>query len=133
MSPKFFCSGWFLLILLLTHDQGRAKPMTNMQALSKLLEEDLERPLGTEETEQEQEQEQDETLLTGAMEQHDTPPPWSRNPWEGGSLSESALQRLVSDLLGSSRSVRGRSKKGLSRGCFGVKLDRIGALSGLGC
>ncbi|XP_015268036.1 PREDICTED: C-type natriuretic peptide 1-like [Gekko japonicus] len=129
MNPKLICSGWLLLILLLTHDQGRAKPMTNIQALSKLLEEDLEQPLGSEETEQEQ----DETLLTGAMEQQDTPLPWSRNPLEGVPISESALQRLFSDLLGSSRSYRGRSKKGVSRGCFGVKLDRIGALSGLGC
>ncbi|KAL8198276.1 UNVERIFIED_CONTAM: hypothetical protein K2H54_003389 [Gekko kuhli] len=129
MNPKLICSGWFLLILLLTHDQGRAKPMTSIQALSKLLEEDLEHPLGSEETEQEQ----DETLLTGAMEQQDPPLPWSRTPLDGGPISESALQRLFSDLLSNSRSYRGRSKKGVSRGCFGVKLDRIGALSGLGC
>ncbi|XP_048375163.1 C-type natriuretic peptide 1-like [Sphaerodactylus townsendi] len=128
MNPKLICSGWFLLILLLTHDQGRAKPMTNVQALSKLLEEDLGHPLGSEESEQ------DETLLTGGVEQRDTPFPWSRTLPEGtSSVSESAFQRLFSDLLGSSRSFRGRSKKGLSRGCFGVKLDRIGALSGLGC
>lgn len=31
MNPKLILSGWFLLILLLTHDQGRAKPMTNVQ------------------------------------------------------------------------------------------------------
>nr|XP_056721458.1 C-type natriuretic peptide 1-like [Euleptes europaea] len=123
MNPKFICPGWFLLILLFTHDQGRAKPMTDIQALSKILEEDLEHPLGSEETEQEQ----DESLLTGALEQQDALPPWARNPREG------AFQRLLSDLLGSSRSYQGRSKKGLSRGCFGVKLDRIGALSGLGC
>ncbi|XP_054857031.1 C-type natriuretic peptide 1-like [Eublepharis macularius] len=129
MSSKLICSSWFLLILLLTHGQGRAKPVANVQALSKLLEEDLEHPVGSEELEQEQ----DETLLTGAVEQQDAPLPWSRNPREGASISESAFQRLFSDLLGSSRSYRGRSKKGLSRGCFGVKLDRIGALSGLGC
>ncbi|XP_060115480.1 C-type natriuretic peptide 1-like [Heteronotia binoei] len=129
MSPKLICSGWFLLILISTHDQGRAKPMTNVQALSKLFEEDLGHPLGSEE----REQEQAETLLTGALEQPDAPLPWSRNPQEGASISETALQRIFSDLLGSSRSYQGRSKKGFSKGCFGVKLDRIGSLSGLGC
>ncbi|KAJ6656784.1 hypothetical protein lerEdw1_003115 [Lerista edwardsae] len=127
MSPKFLCG--FLLFLLCTQNQGRAKPITSVQALSKLLEEELEQPVGSEEMEQEQ----DETLLTGAVEQPDAPFQWSRNPREGLPLPEGSLQRLFSDLLGSSRRFRGRSKKGLTRGCFGVKLDRIGTLSGLGC
>ncbi|XP_053136663.1 C-type natriuretic peptide 1-like [Hemicordylus capensis] len=129
MNPKLICSGWFFLLLLLTHNQGKAKPMANVQALSKWLDEDLEQPLGSEETEQEQES----SLLTGALEQDGPPFQWSRTPGEGMPLSESSFQRLFRDLLGSSRRYRGRSKKGLSRGCFGVKLDRIGTLSGLGC
>ncbi|XP_053257068.1 C-type natriuretic peptide 1-like [Podarcis raffonei] len=130
MNPKVMYSRWVLLLLLFAHQQGRAKPVTNVQSLSKWLEEDLEQPAGSEETEQDQ----DETLLTGAaLEQQDALLPWARRPQEGVPLSESNFQRLFNDLLGSSRRYRGRSKKGLSRGCFGVKLDRIGALSGLGC
>lgn len=103
-------------------------PLFYFQTLSKLLEEDLEQPMGSEEAEQEPE----ESLLTGVSEQSDAPSQWSRR--EGGPVSESTLlQRLFSDLLGSSRRFWGRSKKGLSWGCFGVKLDRIGAFSGLGC
>ncbi|XP_061457915.1 C-type natriuretic peptide 1-like [Rhineura floridana] len=129
MNPKFNSSGWLLLLLFVTHHQGRAKPVTNVQTLSKWLEEDLEKPVGSEETEQDQ----DETVLTGALEQQEALLPWARSPREGGPISESAFQRLFSDLLSSARRYRGRSKKGLPRGCFGVKLDRIGALSGLGC
>ncbi|XP_062822796.1 C-type natriuretic peptide 1-like [Anolis carolinensis] len=47
--------------------------------------------------------------------------------------SETAARALLAALLGSPQRLPLRSKKGLSRGCFGVKLDRIGALSGLGC
>ncbi|XP_039569325.1 LOW QUALITY PROTEIN: C-type natriuretic peptide [Passer montanus] len=32
-----------------------------------------------------------------------------------------------------SRRHKGLHKKGLGKGCFGLKLDRIGAMSGLGC
>ncbi|KAJ6653659.1 hypothetical protein lerEdw1_008847 [Lerista edwardsae] len=34
---------------------------------------------------------------------------------------------------GGSRRFKGLPKKGLSKGCFGLKLDRIGSMSGLGC
>ncbi|XP_042333972.1 C-type natriuretic peptide 1-like [Sceloporus undulatus] len=121
MNPNVICSKWLLFLLLLTHQQGRAKPVPNAQALSKWLEEDLEFPMGSEETELEEDG-AEEGLL-----------PWSRSLQEGLPLSESAFQRVFGDLLGSSRRYKGRSKKGLSRSCFGVKLDRIGALSGLGC
>ncbi|CAI5783066.1 Hypothetical predicted protein [Podarcis lilfordi] len=67
MNPKVMYSRWVLLLLLFAHQQGRAKPVTNVQTLSKWLEEDLEQPAGSEETEQDQ----DETLLTGALEQQD--------------------------------------------------------------
>lgn len=31
------------------------------------------------------------------------------------------------------RRFKGLIKKGLAKGCFGLKLDRIGSMSGLGC
>ncbi|NXU89242.1 ANFD protein, partial [Xiphorhynchus elegans] len=39
--------------------------------------------------------------------------------------------RLLQDPPG--RRHKGMHKKGLGKGCFGLKLDRIGAMSGLGC
>nr|XP_042708746.1 C-type natriuretic peptide 1-like [Chrysemys picta bellii] len=101
-------------------------------SLSRLLDEDLEHPLASEEMDQERE----DMIPTGAFDQQDPELQWARNSRdqpEGVPISDSTFQRLFSDLLGSSRRYRGRSKKGLSRGCFGVKLDRIGSLSGLGC
>ncbi|XP_074045765.1 C-type natriuretic peptide [Macrotis lagotis] len=46
--------------------------------------------------------------------------------------SRAAWARLLHDHP-SARKLRGVNKKGLSKGCFGLKLDRIGSLSGLGC
>uniref|UniRef100_A0A668A970 Uncharacterized protein n=1 Tax=Myripristis murdjan TaxID=586833 RepID=A0A668A970_9TELE len=39
------------------------------------------------------------------------------------------------DFLQRHRKLRGRSRKSMlgGRGCFGMKMDRIGSLSGLGC
>uniref|UniRef100_A0A8D0GZN2 Uncharacterized protein n=1 Tax=Sphenodon punctatus TaxID=8508 RepID=A0A8D0GZN2_SPHPU len=129
MNLKLIFSCGFLLLLILNNYQARAKPVSSLQSLSKLLEEDLEQPLGSEEMDHEQ----DDTVAMGALDQQDSELQWARNSREGLPINDSAFQRLFSDLLSSSRRYRGRSKKGLSRGCFGVKLDRIGSLSGLGC
>ncbi|XP_007443632.1 C-type natriuretic peptide 1-like [Python bivittatus] len=40
---------------------------------------------------------------------------------------------LLRDLAKMQRRLPGRPKKAASLGCFGVKLDRIGTFSGLGC
>ncbi|KAL7858996.1 hypothetical protein SRHO_G00141430 [Serrasalmus rhombeus] len=44
-----------------------------------------------------------------------------------------AVPRLFLGFLSRQRKLRGRSRKSPARGCFGMKVDRIGALSGLGC
>ncbi|KAM4747517.1 C-type natriuretic peptide [Rhinophrynus dorsalis] len=45
-----------------------------------------------------------------------------------------AWLRLFGDFMSNQKKFRGRTKKtGTSRGCFGMKLERIGAISGLGC
>uniref|UniRef100_A0A673GM76 Uncharacterized protein n=1 Tax=Sinocyclocheilus rhinocerous TaxID=307959 RepID=A0A673GM76_9TELE len=44
-----------------------------------------------------------------------------------------APSRVFLDLLGRHRKLQGRSRKGVARGCFGMKVDRIGVISGLGC
>ncbi|KAJ1087317.1 hypothetical protein NDU88_000497 [Pleurodeles waltl] len=46
--------------------------------------------------------------------------------------SRAAWTRLLNDYP-NPRKYKGIHKKGLSKGCFGLKLDRIGAMSGLGC
>ncbi|XP_036447090.1 C-type natriuretic peptide 2 [Colossoma macropomum] len=50
-----------------------------------------------------------------------------------GAEPHRAVPRLFLDFLSRQRKLRGRSRKSPARGCFGMKVDRIGALSGLGC
>ncbi|KAI4874008.1 hypothetical protein NFI96_007246 [Prochilodus magdalenae] len=49
-----------------------------------------------------------------------------------GVVPQRAVPRLLLDFLSTQRKLRGRSRKSPARGCFGMKVDRIGALSGLG-
>jgi len=44
-----------------------------------------------------------------------------------------AFERLLGDLLSTSKRSWTRFKKGGLRSCFGVRLERIGSFSGLGC
>ncbi|NXC82555.1 ANFC protein, partial [Cercotrichas coryphoeus] len=128
---KLFCPG-LLLLLVVSQNQAGARSISSLQSLFKLLDEDLEHPLVSEE----RDHEQDELTPAGVSDQQDTELQWSQNPREQPesiSLGDGEIQRFFSDLLSLSRRYRGRSKKGLSRGCFGVRLDRIGSLSGLGC
>ena len=46
---------------------------------------------------------------------------------------DNALARLLTDLMTTSKRSWGRYKKGGLRSCFGVRLERIGSFSGLGC
>ncbi|NXW54621.1 ANFC protein, partial [Eurystomus gularis] len=126
-----FCPG-FLLLLIVSQNQAKARPVSSSQSLSRLLDEDLEHPLVSEE----RDHEQDDLIPTDAFDQQDVEFQGSQNTGdqpESVSMGDSVVQRFFSDLLSLPRRQRGRRKKGLSRGCFGVKLDRIGSLSGLGC
>ncbi|XP_031987563.1 C-type natriuretic peptide 1-like [Corvus moneduloides] len=126
-----FCPG-FLLLLIVSQNQAEARSISSLQSLSKLLDEDLEHPLVSEE----RDHEQDDLIPAGVFDQQDTELQWiqnTRDQPESMSMGDSAIRRFFSDLLSLSRRYQGRSKKGLSRGCFGVRLDRIGSLSGLGC
>ncbi|NXE12698.1 ANFC protein, partial [Lophotis ruficrista] len=125
------CLG-FLLLLIASQNQARARPISSLQSLSRLLDEDLEHPLVSEE----RDHERDDMIPTGAFNQQEAEFQWTQNTRdqpESMSVGDSAIEKFFSDLLSLPRRYRGRSKKGLSRGCFGVKLDRIGSLSGLGC
>ncbi|KAM8897554.1 C-type natriuretic peptide 2-like [Spinachia spinachia] len=62
----------------------------------------------------------------------------SRGTMSGlASSVQEALPRLMLDLLRQqSKTTRRRSRKSMvggGRGCFGMKMDRIGSISGLGC
>ncbi|KFO77277.1 C-type natriuretic peptide 1, partial [Cuculus canorus] len=126
-----FCPG-FLLLLIVSQNQARPRPISSLQALSRLLDEDLERPLVSEE----RDREQDGMIPIGAFDQQDVELQWTQNTRgqpDSMSVGNSAVQMFFNDLLSLPSRQQGRSKKGLSRGCFGVRLDRIGSLSGLGC
>ncbi|XP_072537154.1 natriuretic peptide A-like [Salminus brasiliensis] len=102
-----------LCSLLLLNLAG-AKPLSGLQTLKELLEEEQEGNLpylGTAED--------------TAMEHRGS------SPEEPG--NESALERVLGDLLAVSKRSWSRFKKGGLRSCFGVRLERIGSFSGLGC
>ncbi|KAM4694693.1 C-type natriuretic peptide [Discoglossus pictus] len=46
--------------------------------------------------------------------------------------SRAAWTRLLNEYP-NNRKYKNMNKKNISKGCFGLKLDRIGAMSGLGC
>uniref|UniRef100_A0A8C5QK76 Uncharacterized protein n=1 Tax=Leptobrachium leishanense TaxID=445787 RepID=A0A8C5QK76_9ANUR len=128
---RFIYFGIFM-VLLFCKDLARAKPMAGLQSLSRLLEDNFERPFGSEEAEHEN----GELEPTDTLDQQNSDSQWSRNriePAGSSHLRDIALQQLLTNPLGSSRRYQLRSKKGISRGCFGVRIDRIGSLSGLGC
>lgn len=56
----------------------------------------------------------------------DDSPKWAEadTPW---------LRLLRGALANQKRAEPDRSRRGWNRGCFGLKLDRIGSMSGLGC
>ncbi|NWX54369.1 ANFC protein, partial [Promerops cafer] len=120
----------FLLLLIVSQNQAGARSLSSLQSLSELLDEDLEHPPVSEEWDHKQ----DDLSPAGVFDQQDTELQWIQSTRaQPKSIPMGVIQRFFSDLLSSSRRYQGRSKKGLSRGCFGVRLDRIGSLSGLGC
>ncbi|XP_015503665.1 C-type natriuretic peptide 1-like [Parus major] len=132
MNLKLLFSPGFLLLLIASQNQAGARSISSLQNLAKLLNEELEQPPVSEE----RDHEEDEQIPAGVFDQQDTELQWIPNPRdhpENVSMGDGAIQRFFSDLLSLSRRYQGRRKKGLSRGCFGVRLDRIGSLSGLGC
>ncbi|XP_066500943.1 natriuretic peptide A-like [Hoplias malabaricus] len=101
------------LCALLLLSLAAAKPLSTLQTLKELLEEEQEANVpyaGGEDT---------------ALEHRATSPEESS--------PESALERVLGDLLTVSKRSWSRFKKGGLRSCFGVRLERIGSFSGLGC
>ncbi|XP_067826260.1 C-type natriuretic peptide [Heptranchias perlo] len=131
---SFYCG---FLVLLLIQVQGRPRADDSLQALSRLLEDEYGQYFASEELNNEAQ----ETPAAASFpdlntDQSELELPWDREAREIGGRpfrQEGLLARLLKDISNTPLRFKGRSKKGPSRGCFGVKLDRIGAMSGLGC
>ncbi|XP_031139807.1 natriuretic peptide A-like [Sander lucioperca] len=131
MNPNI--SVFSLSLLLLLHLVG-AKSLSDLQSLKQLLEEEINAAPYYSSEEMEVEGRDGNTVKSvfGAPEQH---------PWDSSDPSNSALQaakdnvraRLFKDLMRTSKRSWSRYKKGGLRSCFGVRLERIGSFSGLGC
>ncbi|XP_036960731.1 natriuretic peptide A-like [Acanthopagrus latus] len=118
-----------LSLLLLLHFV-RAKPVSDLQNLKQLLEE-----INTAQyypSSEEMEVKRDKSVF-GAPEQD----PWSSSdhssPSDPPAAKENVLASLLRDLMRTSKRSWSRYKKGGLRSCFGVRLERIGSFSGLGC
>ncbi|XP_033985104.1 natriuretic peptide A-like [Trematomus bernacchii] len=120
MSPNL--SACCLSLLVLLHCAGAG----NLQTLDQLFGEQLR---SSEEERGERDGSSDKALF-GAPQQQ----------WGGAShlsnsalAEESVLARLFKELTRTSKRSWSRYKKGGLRSCFGVRLERIGSFSGLGC
>ncbi|KAK0156446.1 C-type natriuretic peptide 3 [Merluccius polli] len=65
-------------------------------------------------------------------------PPWdaedeTNSALEGGDKVEDGLARFLKDIMRTPKRSWSRYKKGGLRSCFGVRMERIGSFSGLGC
>ncbi|XP_040049153.2 natriuretic peptide A-like [Gasterosteus aculeatus] len=126
MNAKLFicCSS----LLLLVNYVG-AKPASDLQSLNQLLQDEIHSaPFYA----------SDEKELQGK--DADTDKTWEERPWDSSDPSNSALEaresilaHLFRDLVRTSKRSWSRNKKGRMRSCFGVRLERIGSFSGLGC
>ncbi|CAJ1055210.1 natriuretic peptide A-like [Xyrichtys novacula] len=123
-----------LSLLLLLNLVG-AKPVSDLQTLKQLLEEELSNApfySSDEEVEAEAKDANTDKSLFGAPEEQ----PWDSSDPSNSALQaakESALTRLFKDLMRTSKRSWSRYKKAGLRSCFGVRLERIGSFSGLGC
>ncbi|KAL2103378.1 hypothetical protein ACEWY4_000246 [Coilia grayii] len=109
-----------------------AKPISSLQNLKQLLEDEAAGPyFGLNESEVvgkdlSPEKSDYGTLATGH--------PWETEEGDSAlSGKENAFARLIKDILSTSKRSWSRFKKGGLRSCFGVRLERIGSFSGLGC
>ncbi|CAL8368573.1 unnamed protein product [Lota lota] len=129
ISHAWFCC----LSAILLFSFGTAKPVSNLQSLTQLLEEESNAPYYT--------QEETGAAGKGANAQKsvfDAAGP--EQPWDSEDATNSALEdqenaivRFLKDIVSTSKRSWNRYKKGGLRSCFGVRLERIGSFSGLGC
>ncbi|KAK7146465.1 hypothetical protein R3I93_014040 [Phoxinus phoxinus] len=123
---SIFCVSSLLLLNLVG-----AKPVSSLQSLKQLLDEEVNTPFveSDESTVEQKDAREDKSALDERAEQM-----WesdARNSALAG--KDRAFERLLGDLLSTSKRSWTRFKKGGLRSCFGVRIERIGSFSGLGC
>ncbi|NP_001297784.1 natriuretic peptide A-like precursor [Esox lucius] len=117
-----------LSVLVLLNLVG-AKPVSNLQSLKEFLEESNVPYYGSEESEvDDKDLNTEKEAFTGEVVQ-----PWLTEDRSALTGKENAVARLLSDIMTTPKRSWGRFKKGGMRSCFGVRLERIGSFSGLGC
>uniref|UniRef100_A0A3B4T866 Natriuretic peptide A-like n=2 Tax=Seriola dumerili TaxID=41447 RepID=A0A3B4T866_SERDU len=118
-----------LSLLLLLNFVG-AKPISDLQSLKQLLEEEVNAApyYSSEEAEVEGRDGDTDKSVFGVQS-------WDSSDPSNSALAvkENVLARLFKDLMRTSKRSWSRYKKGGLRSCFGVRLERIGSFSGLGC
>nr|XP_019944580.1 PREDICTED: C-type natriuretic peptide 3-like [Paralichthys olivaceus] len=127
MNPSV--SVYCLSLLLFINFTG-AKSVFGLQSLKQLLEEKLNAVPYYYSEEMETDGNKSE-IRGSAPEKH---PRESSKPYTSTPAAEqSVLADLFKDLMRTSKRSSSRYKKGGLRSCFGVRLERIGSFSGLGC
>ncbi|XP_075902040.1 natriuretic peptide A-like [Nelusetta ayraudi] len=123
------------LSLLLLLECVRAEPASDLQSLKRMLVEEMNGAAPFHHLSEVEAKEKDaftDKSLFAAPEKR----PWdSSEPGNSalGAGKGSILARLLKDLMRTSKRSWSRYKKGGQRSCFGVRLERIGSFSGLGC
>ncbi|XP_047458907.1 natriuretic peptide A-like [Mugil cephalus] len=144
MNPNIPVCSLFLWLLSLNVTGG--SPVSDLQTLKRLLEEEiLAAPFSSSsssssledmEVQRNERKDQEPDLESVLMDPEERP--W--DPSDASDRSNSALgdkpgllERLLKELTRTTKRSWGRYKKGGMRSCFGVRLERIGSFSGLGC
>ncbi|XP_048417534.1 C-type natriuretic peptide prohormone-like [Stegostoma tigrinum] len=135
-QTSFYCG---LLLVLLIQAQARPRSDDSIQTLSRLLEDEYGQYFPSDELNNEaQDIPPAASISEFNADLSDLELPWDRDAREMERQSteqEAVLDRVLKDLrnnfLRRNNLRKRKSKK--SRPCFGAKLDRIGAMSDLGC
>ncbi|KAM3872230.1 natriuretic peptide A-like [Diretmus argenteus] len=122
-----------LSVFILLHLVG-AKPISDLQSLKQLLEEEESNVAPYDASDEvEVEVEGKDSARSGLGTEQN--PPWDSDLTNSAlaAAKENALARLLKDIVRTSKRSWSRFKKGGLRSCFGVRMERIGSFSGLGC
>ncbi|XP_014854540.1 PREDICTED: C-type natriuretic peptide 3-like isoform X1 [Poecilia mexicana] len=129
MQPNFSVCCFSLLFINFIG----AKPISDIQSLQQLLENEISNfPLSSEEAQVEESDFGSDRSVLGAAGRRE---PWSAADSRSSAplAKDNALARFLKDIMTTSKRSWSRYKKGGLRSCFGVRLERIGSFSGLGC
>ncbi|XP_014897522.1 natriuretic peptide A-like [Poecilia latipinna] len=110
-----------------------AKPISDIQSLQQLLETEISNfPFSSEEAQVEESDFGSDRSVLGAAGRRE---PWSAADSRSSAplVKDNALAHFLKDIMTTSKRSWSRYKKGGLRSCFGVRLERIGSFSGLGC